>query len=134
MHTCDEMSDAGVLMRGVDHSLYQKKDESVHSQNLGNGKAEMVSSGRRSGRTDRLDARDVPGDVLEVVVRSVVQDLAEPGVRVEREDGHVRVCGREGGDVRGEGGVVVDDVLLVECGVGRADVARGPLQRWDVDE
>ncbi len=99
-----------------------------------NGKAEMVSSGRRGGRRDRLGARDAPCDVLEVVVRSVVQDVAEPGVRVEREDGHVWVCVREGGDVRGERGVVVDDVLLVERGVGRADVLGGPLQRWDVDE
>ena len=87
----------------------------------------------RCRRSSRL-SDGVPCDVLKPVVLSVVEDVTEPLVRVEREHGDVRVRMSEGGDVGGERGVVVDDVLLVERDVGRADMSRRPLERWHAEE
>lgn len=78
--------------------------------------------------------RGLPSGVLEAVSGGVVEDLAEPGVRVEREHVHVRVVLGEGLGVGGERGVVLGDVLLVE---GRACVAvpgRGAINGRNVDE
>ena len=75
-----------------------------------------------------------PCDVSEPVVLGVVEDVSEPLVRVEREHGDVRVRMGKGGDVGGERGVVVDDVLLVERDVGRADMSRRPFERRHVEK
>ena len=85
---------------------------------------------RRSSRS----SDGVPCDVLKPVVLSVVEDVTEPLVRVEREHGDVRVRMSEGGDVGGERGVVVDDVLLVERDVGRADMSWRPFERRHVEK
>ena len=75
-----------------------------------------------------------PCDISEPVMLGIVEDVTEPLVRVEREHGDVRVRMGKGGDVSGERGVVVDDVLLVERDVGRADMSRRPLERRHVEE
>ena len=75
-----------------------------------------------------------PGGVCEAKRERVVEDAAEPGVRVEGEHVDVGVRAGEGGGVRGERGVVVEDVLLVERGVGGAEVARGAFEWGDVEE
>lgn len=77
---------------------------------------------------------DAPSDVLEAILVGVVENVAEPRVRVEFEHGDVRVRTREGGDVGRERGVVVEDVLAVERGVRGAEVRGGTLERRDVEE
>lgn len=76
---------------------------------------------------------DSLGDVLEAVVRGVVEDLAEPGVCIESEHGHVWVRVRERGDVQGERSVVVDDVLRVE-GIGGVELPGATFHGQDVEE
>ena len=76
----------------------------------------------------------VPGYVREPVILRGVQDLVEPCVRVERQDVDVPVRRGEAGGMVQEGGVVVDDVLLVERRDGRADVVRGALEGREGDE
>ena len=83
----------------------------------------------RPNRRSKLQAIIlVPGDVREPVILRSVQDLVEPRVRVEREDVDVPVRRSEACGVVQEGGVVVDDVLLVERRDGRADVVWGALE------
>ena len=76
----------------------------------------------------------VPSYVREPVILRSVQDLVEPCVRVEREDVDIPVRRGETRGVVQEGGVVVDDVLFVQGGDGRADVVRGALERREGDE
>ena len=78
--------------------------------------------------------RPVPSYVREPVILRGVQDLVEPCVRVEREDVDVPVRRGEMGGMVQEGGVVVDDVLLVERRDGRADVVWGALEGREGDE
>ncbi len=82
----------------------------------------------------RVLALTETGGVLEAVRGGVVEDLAEPGVRVEREHVHVVVVLGEGCGVGGERGVVLGDVLLVEGRAGLPEPGWGTVDGRDVDE
>ena len=117
-----------------EHSLYQKKPGSVHSQKLSAAPHQHNIPDTNIART-ALGGHS-PGGVREAIRGGVVEDVPEPRVRVEREHAHVRVRGGERGGVGGERGVVVTDVLRVERGGGRGvgEVTWGALERGEVEE